>query len=201
MASKTIRRVEEKKAFILRVAKDILMQKGRQTGIADIAEAAGMEKSTLYYYFKGVNDILNALLHGQYRDLQIQKREAEAMNLDSVEALRELICYLLGFYHENHDLVLIIMTQVSPLFHFPDQEEEPPAINDFLAAYRRADKVLLEYLTDAQQGGMIDTSTDPETMLSLIRGAMMGVIASWKRELPPREAIPECVDRILQLVR
>ncbi len=192
MANRTIRRVEEKKAAILRVARDVMIRKGRRTGMADIAEAAGMDKSTLYYYFKGVNDVLNALLHGQYRDLRAQKREAEK---------QQLLCYLLGFYYDNLNLVLITLSHVSPLFHIPDEEEEPQAINDFLAAYRRADEILLEYLTSAKEEGKLSQDLDPETMLALLRGAMMGMIASWKTELPNREEIPMCVDRMFQLLR
>ena len=70
MANRTTQRVEEKKAKILATAKKILIQKGRQTRMADFAEVAGMETSSLYYHVKWVPEVLKALLY-DHDDQQI----------------------------------------------------------------------------------------------------------------------------------
>ena len=122
MPSKTKQRVEEKKTQILATAKEIFMRKGRQTRMADIAGVAGMETSSLYYYFKGVPEVLDALLHDQYRDLREHEREVATSRLSNIDTLREMVRYLLEFYHENFELVQIILGHVSPLFQDPDLE-------------------------------------------------------------------------------
>ena len=200
MASKTTQRVEEKKTQILATAKEIFLRKGRQTRMADIAEAAGMETSSLYYYFKGVPEVLNALLNDQYRDLREYDREVAAARLSNMEALREIVLYLLGFYHENFELVQIILSHVSPLFQDPDLEEDSEAINDFLTAYRNADAIILTYIRRSQEDNEVTRDHTPETLLAMLRGAMLGVMASWQEHYPPKTAIQGYIDRLFLLI-
>ncbi len=200
MASKTTQRVEEKKTQILATAKGIFMRKGRQTRMADIAEAAGMETSSLYYYFKGVPEVLNALLNDQYRDLRQYEREMALARLSNMEALREIVLYLLEFYHENFELIRIILSHVSPLFQDLDLEEDSEAINDFLTAYRNADAIILSYLHGSQEDNEVTHDYPPETLLAMLRGAMLGIMASWQQSYPPKTAIPGYVDRLFRLI-
>lgn len=200
MANKTTRRVEEKKTQILSTAKEIFMRKGRQTKMADIAEAAGMETSSLYYYFKGVPEVLNALLNDQYRDLHEYEREAASARLSNMEALRGIVLYLLEFYHENFELVQIILSHVSPLFQDPDLQEDSEAINDFLTAYRNADEILLSYIRQSQEDLAITHDHPPETLLAMLRGAMFGIMASWQEDYPPKMAIPGYIDRLFRMI-
>ena len=200
MASKTTRRVEEKKAQILATAKEIFMRRGRQTRMADIAGVAGMETSSLYYYFKGVPEVLNALLHDQYRDLREHEFEVASARLSNIETLREMVRYLLEFYHENFELVQIILSHVSPLFQDPDLEEDSEAINDFLTAYRNADEILLTYIRRSQEDHAVTHDHTPETLLAMMRGTMLGVIASWRGHYPPKTAIPAYIDRLFRMI-
>ena len=200
MPSKTKQRVEERKTQILASAKEIFMRKGRQTRMADIAGVAGMETSSLYYYFKGVPEVLNALLHDQYRDLREHEREVATSRLSNIETLREMVRYLLEFYHENFELVQIILGHVSPLFQDPDLEEDSEAINDFLTAYRNADEILLSYIRQAQEDRAISHDHPPETLLAMLRGAMFGVMASWQEHYPPKKAIPGYIDRLFRMI-
>ena len=190
MPSKTKQRVEEKKTQILATAKEIFMRKGRQTRMADIAGVAGMETSSLYYYFKGVPEVLDALLHDQYRDLREHEREVATSRLSNIDTLREMVRYLLEFYHENFELVQIILGHVSPLFQDPDLEEDSEAINDFLTAYRNADEILLTYIRRSREDRAVTNDHPPETLLAMLRGAMFGIIASWREHYPPKAAIP-----------
>jgi len=200
MARKTGQRVAEKKAQILAGAKEILIRKGRQIRMGDIAEAVGMETSSLYYYFKGIPEVLDALLKDKYRDLSEYGAEVDQADGPAIDTLRELVLYLLEFYHENLGSIQIIMSHVSPLFQDPDLEEDTEAINDYLNAYRNADKVLLHCIRRAQEGDEITSDRPPEVLLSVLRGAMWGLIASWRTHYPAREEIPGCIDRLFQLL-
>ena len=200
MASRTTRRVEEKKAKILATAKEILMRKGRQTRMADIAEVAGMETSSLYYYFKGIPEVLNALLNDEYRDLTELEIEAASARLTTMEALRGVIRYLLEFYHGNFEVIQIILSHVSPLFQDPDLVEDTEAINDFLEACRNGDAVILGYLQEAQKEGQITSDHSPDTLLLMLRGAMWGIVASWRDYYPPVTAVPGYIDRLILLI-
>jgi AcrR family transcriptional regulator len=200
VANKTTQRVEEKKSRILAAAKDILVRKGRQTRMADIAEVAGMETSSLYYYFKGIPEVLNALLYDQYRDLSEFELEAESEGLSNMQALGRIVRYLLEFYHENFELVQITLCHVTPLFQDPELEEDAKAINDFLVACRNADKVMLKFLRGAQGDHEITNDYVPATLLKMLRGAIWGIVASWRTHYPPATAIPGYIDRIFLMI-
>jgi AcrR family transcriptional regulator len=168
--------------------------------MADIAEVAGMETSSLYYYFKGIPEVLNALLNDEYRDLTELENEAESARLSNMDALRKVVLYLLGFYHDNFEVIQIMLSHVSPLFQDPDLEEETEAINDFLEACRNADAVILNYLRQAHEDGEIAQDHTPEALLSMLRGAMWGIVASWRDHYPPKTAIPGYIDRLVLLI-
>ena len=48
----------DKKALIVKVARDVFMEKGyKETKITDIAKAAGVSPATIYLYFDGKKDL------------------------------------------------------------------------------------------------------------------------------------------------
>lgn len=199
MANRTTERVNRKKQEILETAKEVFIRRGRQTRMIDIAERTGMDKSSLYYYFKGIPEVLNALLRDKYRDLHVYEQELIERDLSSVEILREMLQYLLEFYLANFEIVQIILYHTTPLFHDPEHEDDTEAINEFLAAHRRADKILLTYTERAQASGELGAGRDPRATLSMIRGAMLGVVASWKENRPDKSDIPDYVRDILKM--
>ncbi|MBS4015335.1 MAG: TetR/AcrR family transcriptional regulator [Candidatus Latescibacteria bacterium] len=64
-------KVEIKKEIVLNVAQDIFAQYGlTKTMIDDIAKAAGVGKSSIYYYFKNKEDIFRAVIETQVQKVQ-----------------------------------------------------------------------------------------------------------------------------------
>jgi AcrR family transcriptional regulator len=192
--------MEEKRAEILDTAKDVLISQGKHAKMSDIAARLELETSSLYYYYKGIPEILNALLADKYRDLQSYDEYISVPGKTHFEVLHQMLVYLMGFYHENLDLVQIILTQVFPLFHAVELEDESAAINDYLMAYWRANDILLYHIRGAQEMRDLTTDVPPDQVLQIIRGAMWGVIASWREHPTDKSNIPHCVDRILRTV-
>ena len=48
------KRLEQKRAVILKEAKNVLIKHGKNATMGDIANALDMDKSSLYYYYKGI---------------------------------------------------------------------------------------------------------------------------------------------------
>jgi AcrR family transcriptional regulator len=70
-------KVEIKKEIVLKVAQDIFAQYGlTKTTIDDIAKAAGVGKSSIYYYFKSKEDIFRAVIETQVQKVQGQIKSA-----------------------------------------------------------------------------------------------------------------------------
>lgn len=72
-------KVDIKKEIVLKVAQDIFAQYGlSKTTIDDIAKAAGVGKSSIYYYFKNKDDIFRAVIETQVE--KVQKRIKTAID-------------------------------------------------------------------------------------------------------------------------
>lgn len=80
------------KAEILSVAGGLIQQFGIQkVTMQDIAKAAGKGKSTLYYYFKSKEEILNAVLDKEMKDFYLQFETAMEKESTFEEKLRTYI--------------------------------------------------------------------------------------------------------------
>ncbi len=192
--------MEEKRSEILSAAKDVLIAQGKNAKMSDIAARLDIETSSLYYYYKGIPEVLNALLIDKYRDLETFEDEMFKPDKSHFQLLREMVVYLMEFYLENLDLVQIILTQVFPLFHAPELEDESDAINDYLLAYWNANTILLRHIRGAQAAGTIDHEIEPDQILHVLRGAMWGVVASWRDHPTSKEDVSYCVDRIFRML-
>lgn len=200
VARRSRERIEAKRLEILEAAKSVFIAQGKHAKMPDIAARVGMDTSSLYYYFKGIPEILNALLVDKYRHLEAYELKISSPEKSHLTMLEEMLAYLLEFYYENLLLIEIVLTQVFPLFHSPHLEDESEAINDYLTAYWQANEVLVRHIVGAQKAGAIDGNITPEAGVQLIRGAMWGVVASWRERRPPKQEIPGCARRILRLV-
>ena len=169
--------------------------------MSDIAVQLGIDTSSLYYYYKGIPDILNALLEGLHYDLTPLHGCADNYDVACLSVLHEMLSYILRFYHRNLELIRIVLTQVSPLFESQLLEEEYGALNTYLKAYWSANELLLEYIEKAQREGTINREMPPDQMLHILRGAVWGFVASWERYPPGEDDIPQLVNRILRIIK
>lgn len=77
---------------ILRCAAEIFAAKGvGQTSIEDIAQAVGVKREAIYYYFKGRNEILAEIVLPQSEQLLVQIREILDSKLTYPEKLKAAV--------------------------------------------------------------------------------------------------------------
>jgi len=193
------KRLEQKRAAILSTAEAILIHRGKNTSMGDIAQALDMDKSSLYYYFKGIPEILNAILDKEYYDFSQHINEIRRDNKTHVDVLKEMARVILEFYHDNIEILLIILTRIFPLFLEPGNKEESTAINNYMYSYHLANDLMLEEIRLALKGGELTTEFTPELVLQTLRGAIFGVCAVWRYGKPERSAIPGIVKQLLRM--
>ena len=199
MAQTKQKRLEQKRATILASAEAVLIRKGKNATMGDIAQALDMDKSSLYYYFKGIPDILNAILDQEYYDFSVQIHQIRKENKAHVDVLKEMARIILEFYHDNLEILLIILTRIFPLFIDPEAREESMAINNYMESYRLANEKILEEIELARRAGELQSDLSPRMILQTLRGAIFGVCATWRSEKPHREEIPALVERLFRL--
>lgn len=193
------KRLEQKRAAILASAEEVLIRRGKSATMGDIAQALDMDKSSLYYYFKGIPEILNAILDQEYYDFSLNINRIRKDHKTHVDVLKDLARIILEFYHDNLEILLIILTRIFPLFIDADSQEESTAINNYMRSYHEANVLMLEEIGLAQKRGELRTAFSPETVLQTLRGAIFGVCADWRRSKPARTEIPAIVDQLLRM--
>jgi AcrR family transcriptional regulator len=193
------KRLEQKRMAILSSAEEILIRRGKNATMGDIAQALDMDKSSLYYYFKGIPEILNAILDKEYYDFSKNIHDIRRENKTHVDVLKEMTRIILEFYHDNIEILLIILTRIFPLFLEPGNREESTAINNYMDSYHLANELMLEEIRLALKAGELSTEFSPELVLQTLRGAIFGVCAVWRYAKPERAAIPAIIERLFRM--
>jgi AcrR family transcriptional regulator len=199
MSQSKQKRLEQKRATILATAEKVLIKHGKNATMGDIAKALEMDKSSLYYYYKGIPEILNAILDQEYYDFSVHINEIRKENKSHIDVLKEMIRVILEFYHDNLEILLIILTRIFPLFIDPETREESTAINSYMNSYREANVLMLEEIKLGLADGEFALRFSPEMILQTLRGAVFGVCAVWRRQKPRREEIPSILDQLLAM--
>jgi AcrR family transcriptional regulator len=174
------KRLEQKKNAILEEAKKVLIRNGKKATMGDIAAALDMDKSSLYYYYKGIPEILNTILDKEYYDFDTHFKELTSANRRHLDVLAEMISFLLEFYYDNLEFLQIILSQIFPLFLDSDTKEETRAINNYMDSYRLANQYIRKEIDLARESGEISGEVSSDLVLQTLRGAIFGVCAVWK---------------------
>jgi AcrR family transcriptional regulator len=193
------KRLEEKRAAILSAAEQILVRRGKNATMGDIAQALDMDKSSLYYYFKGIPEILNAILDKEYYGFSRNIHDIGRDGKTHVDLLKEMVRVILEFYHDNIEILLIILTRIFPLFLEPGNREESTAINNYMDSYHLANDLMLQEIRLALKAGELATEFSPEMVLQTLRGAIFGVCAVWRYRKPERAAIPQIIEQLFRM--
>ena len=77
MVTKALSKEEQLRAQVLQAAQQLFLHYGLQkVTMEDVAKAIGKGKSTLYYYYKSKEEIFDAVVDHEIRDVQSQLRKA-----------------------------------------------------------------------------------------------------------------------------
>jgi AcrR family transcriptional regulator len=143
---------------LLDAAEQVLRHRGlAQTTVAEVAEAAGVAKGTMYLYFGSKNDLLAAL-----RERYVEQFAA-ALDVESGSARHRIRALALGFFEfaaSSHELHHV-------LFHEAGFSEE-----DAFTALRTR---LRDLIADGVASGEL-TATDPDLAASFVLHGMHGVL-------------------------
>jgi AcrR family transcriptional regulator len=101
----------------------IFLKKGfQETSMREIAEAAGLGKSTLYDYFKTKDEILIYFFEDQLNDLTEAVQKIASLNIPADERLRQVMKIHLEFLQANKSLFMKLSLEAQRL-KLESQEE------------------------------------------------------------------------------
>jgi AcrR family transcriptional regulator len=102
------REKEERKALILRVAKEIILEHGIDgLNMQEVADRAELSKATLYLYFENKEAILNEILEDAASTFTDFVRERLNEHASGIEAIRALWAAYLEFYGESEEIFIL----------------------------------------------------------------------------------------------
>lgn len=159
----------EKRGQVVAAATMLFKQKGFEaTTLGDIAEAVGMDRASLYYYFPSKNEILQESVAGVTgRNLEMVQGLGGS-ELPPRERIRNLIHNALLSFHENYPQVFVYiqedMTRIS--------NRDDPWAKTMLKQTREFEEALLDLIRDGVDQGAFRPDLNPV----LVAHAMWGMI-------------------------
>ncbi|MFK7965311.1 MAG: TetR/AcrR family transcriptional regulator [Burkholderiaceae bacterium] len=107
----TDRDPEATKRIILKAATAEFASKGLGGARVDeIAEAAGVNKRMLYYYFDHKDGLFQAVLEATYESIRSAETKLSLGEVDSIEAVRRLIAFTWTYYLEHPEFLSLLNT-------------------------------------------------------------------------------------------
>ena len=162
---------------------DAFQTKGYEaTSLADLCEATGLHKGSLYQTFGDKHELFMRALH-HYSEKEFRDTMAVAFNSDSplenIRAVIHRVCESVGDC--KGCLVINTMVELSP-----HDEEVKAAVNSFGEKRLR---VMADMIGKAQAAGEIRAELDPEFLAQQLMVTMAGIAATTKSLIGLEEGV------------
>ena len=136
---------------VLRVAAELFAAKGYHgTGVAEIGEAAGLQRGALYYHIGSKEDLLLELLRRHVEESLEGEERIAAMDIDPPAKLRLLLHHHVRTLTERRAEAAIYMRDVAVL--------SGERAKELQALRRRVEKIWEIVVRDGEQAGLFRTA-------------------------------------------
>jgi len=95
----------ERRAQLARAAFDVLRTRGMQTSMRELADALGVKRPTLYFYFPDLGAVLESVLDEMYKTLATELTTAALAQSHPLDRLRAVVDATLAFHRERPQLI------------------------------------------------------------------------------------------------
>jgi len=168
----------------------VFLKKGfQETSMREIAEAAGLGKSTLYDYFKTKDDILIYFFEDQINDLTEAAQKIALQNLPANERLRQVTRAHLEFLQANKSLVMKLTLEAQRL-KLDSQKQ--------IQMSRHAYQDLLRGLIEEGIREGVFRKVDPLLAARMLLNTMAPVVFTSRPTGTPQEMMEETMDIFLK---
>jgi AcrR family transcriptional regulator len=158
---------------IVAAAGQAFLAKGyRATSFRDIAEAVGVDRATLYYYFESKHDLFRAATSAAVARNIAEAEEIAAGDLPATAKLTEIVRRLLDSYTARDYPYMFIFLQ-EDVNQISEDPEDPWAreMNDYSRRYERA---ITSIITAGAASGELDLAGPPHVLTKALIG-----MANW----------------------
>jgi AcrR family transcriptional regulator len=167
-----------RRAKILEAAFEVFSERGYVASVGEIARAAGVTRTVLYYYFPAKNDLFIAVLDSLLTEVVKHVAPAAAEAVTHEERARAVVGALIGFADDNPRAWKILFTQ---------GEDTDPEVAEVLASMEEMGRqtALLLFSAEIEELGVDLDDPRARVMAELLFGGAVQVMRWWSRN-------PEC---------
>lgn len=159
-----------KRTELLRIAAKLFKDRGFQsTTLADIAQEAGLDRATVYYYAGSKEELFRESVEGVLdAGIKIAKKLMADPTLASVDRLREIFAALMVSYEQNYPATFVyIQEQMHQV-----ATEETAWAQEIMKKTRAFDQILLGFIRGAIEEGDLRADIPPR----LVENALFGML-------------------------
>ncbi|HSN57694.1 MAG TPA: TetR/AcrR family transcriptional regulator [Candidatus Sulfomarinibacteraceae bacterium] len=179
----------EKRPLILEAATRIFCERGfAAVRVADIAEAAGIGKGTVYEYFSSKDELLFAVFEWINEDISRRIQDLLDRGGTTLERLQRLLDLGAEVTREQVEMQAVVLDFWAASRGTRIEERYNLACRDSFRTYRR---LLADVIRDGQATGELRREVDPDEVATMLVAAMdgLGVQAFVDRDIDPRRVV------------
>ncbi len=182
--------VKNRRQEIFQQAVNIFLKNGfQETSMREIAEAAGIGKSTLYDYFKTKDEILLYFFEGQISDLTETAQKVAQQAVPADERLRQVMKAHLEFLQANKSLFMKLSVEALRLKLESQQQ---------IQAYRHTYQDLVRGLIEEGIHEGTFRNVDPLLAARMLINTLAPVVYTSRPTGTPQEMMEETMDIFLK---
>lgn len=95
----------ERRHQLARAAFDVLRVRGMQTSMRELADALGVKRPTLYFYFPDLGAVFETVLDQMYREITTEITTKAMQQAHPLDRLRAVVDATLAFHKERPQLI------------------------------------------------------------------------------------------------
>jgi TetR/AcrR family transcriptional regulator, cholesterol catabolism regulator len=159
-----------KRAELLRIAIRLFKERGFQsTRLAEIAQAAGLDRASIYYYVSSKEELFHESVEGVLDEsIKLARKLLADEQLRSVERLHRIYVALMVSYEENYPATFVyIQEQMHQV-----AGDETAWAQEIMTKTRAFDQILLGFIRGAIEAGDLRADILPR----LVENALFGML-------------------------
>jgi len=159
-----------KRVELVRIATRLFKERGFQsTKLADVAQAAGLDRATIYYYVSSKEELFHESVEGVLDEsIKLARKLLADEQLRSIERLHRIYVALMVSYEENYPATFVYIQEQM----YQVAGDETAWAQEIMKKTRAFDQILLGFIRGAVDAGDLRTDIPPR----LIENALFGML-------------------------
>jgi len=165
----------DRKKRILSAAQRVFSRKGYEaTTMEDIASEAGFGKASLYFYFKGKEEVFLSLIKTGLEEQRSLLKQIMGSQLSNVERLEVLVCKLFENVEQNQEFIRIMHSESQKLYATTLRKVHSSIIRE----HKKTMEGIASIIQDGIRSGEF-RKVEPTVAAGSLMGIIRSVIFSW----------------------